>query len=94
MSTAMGNWIYWFKAFPFLQVYLGNGNGMFTAAQAYSYNSVSLQPGPIFVGDFDNDGKPDITAAQSILFGNGDGTFQASPAVLLPNGDQISIRAR
>jgi hypothetical protein len=77
------------QSFPFLQVYLGNGNGVFTAAQAYSYNSVSLTPGPIFVGDFDNDGKPDVTASQSILFGNGDGTFQASTAVVLPNGDQI-----
>ena len=67
---------------------------MFTAAQAYSYNSVSLTPGPIFVGDFDNDGKPDVTASQSILFGNGDGTFQASTAVVLPNGDQIAIWAR
>jgi len=78
------------QGFPFLQVYLGNGDGTFTPGPAYSYNSVSLQGGVIFVGDFNNDGKPDITAAQSILFGNGDGTLQASPAVLLPNGDQIT----
>lgn len=74
------------QSFPFLQVYLGNGDGSFTVGQSYSYNSVDLtNSNNILVGDFNGDGKPDITAAQSILFGNGDGSFQASPAVLPPS---------
>jgi len=75
---------------PFLQVYLGNGDGTFALGQSYSYNSVDLNSNNILVGDFNGDQKLDITAAQSILFGNGDGTFQASPAILLPDGSNIS----
>jgi FG-GAP-like repeat/Abnormal spindle-like microcephaly-assoc'd, ASPM-SPD-2-Hydin len=66
----------------FLQVYLGNGDGTFALGQTYSYNSANLYPSNILVGDFNGDQKPDITASQSILFGNGDGTFQASTAFL------------
>ena len=61
--------------------------------RAYSYNSVDLNSNNILVGDFNGDQKLDITAAQSILFGNGDGTFQASPAILLPDGSNISAAA-
>ena len=76
---------------PFLQVYLGNGDGTFSVGHSYSYNSVDLLgSNNILVGDFNGDQKLDVTASQSILFGNGDGTLQASPAVLLPNGDVIS----
>jgi hypothetical protein len=75
---------------PFLQVYLGNGDGTFALGQTYSYNSINLFSSNIFVGDFNGDQKLDVTATQSILFGNGDGTFQASPAVLLPYGSNIS----
>jgi len=75
---------------PFLQVYLGNGDGTFSVGHSYSYNSVDLKSSNnILVGDFNGDQKLDVTAAQSILFGNGDGTLQASPAVLLPNGEVI-----
>ena len=76
---------------PFLQVYLGNGDGTFALGQAYSYNSVDLLSNNILVGDFNGDQKLYITAAQSILFGNGDGTFQASPAVLPPGGDFAAV---
>jgi len=75
----------------FLQIYLGNGDGTFAAGHSYFYNSIDLlMSNNILVGDFNGDHKLDITATQSILFGNGDGTFQAPPAVLLPNGDYIS----
>lgn len=34
--------------------------------------------GPLFVGDFNGDGKPDLLCAQGVLaLGNGDGTFKA-----------------
>jgi hypothetical protein len=76
---------------PFLQVYLGNGDGTFALGQTYSYNSINLFSSNIFVGDFNGDQKLDVTATQSILFGNGDGTFQASPAIVPPNGDFAAV---
>jgi FG-GAP-like repeat len=75
---------------PFLQVYLGNGDGTFSVGQSYPYNSVDLFSSNILVGDFTDDHKLDITSAQSILFGNVDGTFRSSPAILLPDGSYIS----
>jgi hypothetical protein len=77
---------------PFLQVYLGNGDGTFALGHSYSYNSVNLTgSNNILVGDFNGDQKLDVTAAQSIVFGNGDGTFQASPAILSPNGESAAV---
>jgi hypothetical protein len=65
-----------------VSVLLGNGDGTFQAVR-----SVSTIGNPSFVavGDFNNDGKQDIAVGSgigpigtvSILFGNGDGTFQA-----------------
>ena len=77
---------------PFLQVYLGNGDGTFSLGRSLSYNSVDLlSSNNILVGDFNGDQKLDVTATQSILFGNGDGTFQASPAIVPPNGDFAAV---
>ena len=68
-----------------IQIYLGNGNGTFTAGAAYptqSYLNSSLQ-----VADFNHDGKLDLVEAGdgegndgegvNVLLGNGDGSFQA-----------------
>lgn len=62
-------------------VFLGNGDGTFTAAAAFP---VSGQNANNFaVGDFDGDGKPDLAISLpdadqvQVLLGNGDGSFTA-----------------
>ena len=65
--------------FNTVHILLGNGDGTFTAAanQSAGYFGMSIA-----VGDFNDDGKPDLAIADSggveILLGNGDGTFTAS----------------
>ena len=65
---------------PEIEVYLGNGNGTFRSALAYS---AGARPSALAVGDFNDDGKSDLAVANgagqnvSILLGNGDGTFQS-----------------
>jgi len=66
-------------------VLLGNGNGTFQVAVAYSTGTGS-QPSGLTVADVNADGKPDIITANSngnlvgVLLGNGNGTFQAMTA--------------
>ena len=74
-----------------VSILLGNGDGTF---QPKVDIAVGAQPSAIVVGDFDKDGHLDLAVANqgsssvpgsssvSILFGNGDGTFQ--PAVNIP----------
>ena len=65
-----------------VSVFLGNGNGTFKAA---SLQNVGSGPDGIVTGDWNGDSKTDIAAVDSteiadvnvsLLFGNGDGTFQ------------------
>jgi uncharacterized protein (TIGR03437 family) len=71
-----------------LSILLGKGDGTFQSATNYS---ASINPNSISVGDFNNDGIPDLvlTAAAPnfnytlvVFIGNGDGTFK--PGVLIP----------
>jgi hypothetical protein len=65
-----------------INILLGNGDGTFQAPVSYSTGTGSASF--VAVGDFNNDGAPDLAVANagtdsvSILLGNGDGTFQSS----------------
>ena len=69
----------------FTEIFLGNGDGTFTLKGgvfgAFPVSDASSYP---LVDDFNGDGKADIAVANALLFGNGDGTFQGSPALPLP----------
>jgi Bacterial Ig-like domain (group 3)/FG-GAP-like repeat len=71
-----------------VSVLLGNGDGTFQALSAFTVPTTFV--GGLVIGDFNNDGKPDLVAMPanpeflesgpiSVLLGNGDGTFQ--PAI-------------
>jgi hypothetical protein len=75
-----------------ISILLGNGDGTFQSPVQYPTTQF---PTFVAVGDFNNDGKPDLIVADgqyvSVLLGNGDGTFQPpkdnsifSPAGLIP----------
>ncbi len=73
-----------------VSILLGNGDGTFQAPVSYSTGAGSASF--VAVGDFNNDGAPDLAVANagtqdsvSILLGNGDGTFQA-PAIYASGG--------
>ena len=63
-------------------ILLGNGDGTFGAPA--SYTTAAATAASLAVGDFNEDGAPDLAVANgaadsvSILLGNGDGTFQAA----------------
>ena len=60
-------------------ILLGYGNGSFTKARMYSFESSGLKS--VAVGDWDNDGRLDLIVVDSdadsveVFFGYGDGTF-------------------
>jgi hypothetical protein len=65
-----------------VSIYLGNGDGTFSGPTAYqTVGNSALYP---VVGDFNNDGKPDVIAGSSYAPGN---NAQSSLTVLLGNGD-------
>ena len=74
-----------------VSVLLGNGNGTFQDSPDYLAQhtfAVGPQPFSVVAADLNGDGKPDLVTADygngtvSVLLGNGDGTFQASPDYL------------
>jgi hypothetical protein len=72
-----------------VNVMLGNGNGTFQSAVAYSPGSF---PSRVAIADFNGDQRPDLAVSNngdgtvSILLGNGDGTFQPQTAVTTQAG--------
>ncbi len=75
-------------------VFLGQGGGTFQAAVTYG---VGLLAQTVITGDFNGDGFTDLvvgneySASLSLLFGNGDGTFQ--PARAIPGYQAITLAA-
>lgn len=70
---------------PIIQSLLGNGDGTFGTPI-----STGVPSGKTAVGDFNDDGTPDIatttrTAALHYAFGNGDGTFSVQEDFALPD---------
>lgn len=76
-----------------VSILLGKGNGTFQPQVSYlTASTASNQTFPqlIAIGDFNQDGKPDLavatTEAVSILLGNGDGTFQSHVDIPIAGG--------
>ncbi len=67
-----------------VSIRLGNGDGTFQVSPSYA-GGMGSSPDSIAVGDFNGDGRQDLTTADdreefpgtvSILLGQGDGTFE------------------
>ncbi|SFS89775.1 FG-GAP-like repeat-containing protein [Marininema halotolerans] len=73
-------------------VFLGNGDGTFTAAPGSPIGSGGTTPQGIVSADFDNDGFIDLALVNNgpdtvaIFLGNGDGTFTPAPGSPFPSG--------
>ena len=80
-------------AIPNEGIFLGNGDGTFTASTSNT-SVTNLSNTPCFaVGDFNGDGIPDVATTTGVYLGNGDGTFQAPlvyPAGLVGDGVLIA----
>jgi len=88
-TTSTGNSVF---------VYLGNGDGSFKPATTLSGGTF---PGPVGVGDMNNDGKLDLVVAATnsddttgtltVFPGNGDGTFQPGQVTQISEGNGSSL---
>jgi hypothetical protein len=81
-----------------ISVFLNNGDGTFRDPIVSPIQITAVGLGSIAVGDFNEDGKPDLVVgtiagsqANIVLLGNGDGTFRQLPPI--PNSFGF-IRAR
>jgi hypothetical protein len=82
--------------FTAVSVYPGNGDGTFKPAVVTALSVAN--PTGVVVGDFNNDGKQDLVIAETgiglgpvvLLFGNGDGTFQA-PLTIASTGSLPTV---
>lgn len=69
-------------------IYLGHGNGSFTFVGSYTGggpSAFSNQSFPPIIADFNNDGRLDVVAGNTMLLGNGGGSFKGQPVVLVSN---------
>jgi FG-GAP-like repeat len=69
---------------PLVAVFLGKGDGTFTAENTYHVASEGNSES-ITIGDFNGDGRLDVALDNTILLGNGDGSFQVNAAISLNN---------
>jgi hypothetical protein len=81
-----------------VSILLGNGDGTFQPQVSYlTASMIANQPNPqeIAIGDFNQDGKPDLaiaaSSAVSILLGNGDGTFKSHVDIGFAGGGVYTI---
>jgi hypothetical protein len=58
-------------------IYLSNGDGTFSNTSSYALNPLATpSSGGVAVADFNGDGKADVAIGNTVLLGNGDGTFR------------------
>lgn len=71
-----------------LQIFLNNGQGSFPSNPNQIITVTSATPAFLSVGDFNNNGSPDIAISLQkrsqvfIYFNNGDGTFNPTPSII------------
>lgn len=56
------------------EIYLAKGDGTFSNTSGYLLNPLSSSG--VAVADFNGDGKPDVAIGNTVLLGDGDGTFR------------------
>jgi plastocyanin len=82
-----------------ISVLLGNGDGTFKPAVNYPVAAGTLVPSSVEVADLNGDGKPDLMVTGSsgsnlsVLYGNGDGTFETAISYPANQGAVAAIAA-
>ncbi len=80
VAVALGVMSYAAPASPGIEVFTGNGDGIFRPGVIVP----AMETGGLVAADFNGDGKLDLASGPAVFLGNGDGTFQ-TPAYF-PDG--------